>query len=540
MVSYHLLRLEMPTFLGDSKVRKSFFYSFRGCLYSLFCFFCFFGCEMYDRDMLSSTSKNSKVEQVEVIAEKQINDFGYICIPVDSSPVISAFISNPQNYDSTIGTHTDGLSSIRVSRSVLSLASVSQDEQNFVQVTLQPAGPDLEHTDFTISFVPISEDVTVVENQGRSVTLRYNTPPAVPLGVTVDLEGNYSFLSDDEWGIIYDGATKNGVGYVYWAWPQGMTITGGASEKDKNCAASFVLNNRAYTPKECATGKTITAGDGTVYDVYKLQIGNVPSVELYAKDVESIRGKSLVSGIKSHEITFSALDGFFEDTEKEKYVFYCQNGLEFDFSLVPIPAREGFTFLGWTADSEVYPANHVYDVKSSVQFQALWEDEALWDEVRELSGTYNREEGTVSFLWSHPLEKDFVQTRLSSIDEEGRELQSVLIPSSKMNHTLNLGDEDISGFRFQTISSTNSTSKGLVLYTLTYVLDDSIERVLVQEGMSHPEIEVVERDGFEFKGWFLNDGEEAPFDLSQEVTKSLSLYPKWEKIEPIQEVATED
>lgn len=540
MVSYHLLRLEMPTFLGDSKVRKSFFYSFRGCLYSLFCFFCFFGCEMYDRDMLSSTSKNSKVEQVEVIAEKQINDFGYICIPVDSSPVISAFISNPQNYDSTIGTHTDGLSSIRVSRSVLSLASVSQDEQNFVQVTLQPASSDLEHTDFTISFVPISEDATVVENQGRSVTLRYNTPPAVPLGVTVDLEGNYSFLSDDEWGIIYDGATKNGVGYVYWAWPQGMTITGGASEKDKNCAASFVLNNRAYTPKECATGKTITAGDGTVYDVYKLQIGNVPSVELYAKDVESIRGKSLVSGIKSHEITFSALDGFFEDTEKEKYVFYYQNGLEFDFSLVPIPAREGFTFLGWTTDSEVYPANHVYDVKSSVQFQALWEDEALWDEVRELSGTYNQEEGTVSFLWSHPLEKDFVQTRLSSIDEEGRELQSVLIPSSKMNHTLNLGDEDISGFRFQTISSTNSTSKGLVLYTVTYVLDDSIERVLVQEGMSYPEIEVVERDGFEFKGWFLNDGEEAPFDLSQEVTKSLSLYPKWEKIEPIQEAATED
>lgn len=525
-------------------MERRFFYFVGVSLYSLLCFFCFLGCEMYNRDLVSSTSKesnNPKVEQIEVIAEKQTNDFGYICIPVDSSPVISAFISNPQNYkfDSTIGTHADGLNSVRVSRSVLSLASLSQDEENFVRVTLSPAGSDLEHTDFTISFVPIGEDVAIVENQGRSVTLRYNTPPAVPLGLTVDSQGNYGFLLDEEWGIIYDDPTKNRIGYVYWAWPQGMTITGGASEKDKNCVASFVLNNRAYTPKECATGKTIAAGDGAVYDVYRLQIGNVPSVELYAKDVESIRGKSLVSGIRSHEITFDALGGLFEDTGQEKYVFYCQNGLEFDFSLVPLPVREGFTFLGWTIDSEVYPINHVYNVKSSVQFRALWEDEALWDEVRGLQGTYDQEEGSVSFLWSHPLEQDFVKTRLSSLDEGGKELQSVLIPSDEMNYTLSLEDENISSFRFQTISSTDSISEGLVLYIITYVLDDGIEKVVVQEGMSHPEVEVAEKESFEFKGWFLKDREDTLFDLSQEVTKSLSLYQKWEKIEPAEEVATE-
>lgn len=95
----------------------------------------------------------------------------------------------------------------------------------------------------------------------------------------VDSKGDFKLLTYETWNVISGTEDKSKDGYIFLAWPAGMTIQSGAS----NCVASFVLNGRAYTPRECATNLTITADDGIIYDLYKLQIENGEVVDLYAK-----------------------------------------------------------------------------------------------------------------------------------------------------------------------------------------------------------------------------------------------------------------
>lgn len=508
-------------------------FEFFSLLCSVCVLLCLSGCEMYNRDAVAAIPRELKdvdVEQIEVLAAaKQKNDFGYTCIPVDSSPVITAYIDNPNEFalDMTVGPLSSDLHSVRVSGSVLSLASVSRRESDALQVTLSPATPDMEHTDFTVSFVPTSESRDLVSIQTRSVTLRYNTPPGVPLAVMVDEAGELKFLTDEEWSIVYSDTDKGGRGNVFWAWPQGMTVAGGAPEQAADCAASFVLNGRAYTPKECATGKTLVAEGGAVYDVYSLQVAGVSSVELYAKDVESVRGPAIFSGDRSCAVVFDAAGGVFAETQEQEHVVYQQRGTNVDLSRIPHPVREGFTFLGWLRDSALLPDGSVLGVMSDTSLQALWEDESLYDEVRDVQGVYDLEDDSISFSWSYPLSEDFARTRLTWFDGGGREMDSKLLSRDELDCTVQLEDGKVSRFCLQTVSSEKEISDGLVFYTVTYVMDGSVEKIVAMEGSRLAEKEVLVPEGQEFQGWFLDEEGERPFDGTGTIAGSLVLYAKW-------------
>ena len=387
-------------------------------LRSFFVCFCgaFFSCEMYTDDIFFSQNQNVKNQgfgRLELSVEsQQANDFGFTCIPTGVTTSITAYFSNldASESDVTIGEIGSSSSAIRISRSVLPLASVVQSDSGMLQVALAAADISMEHTDFTIVFVPVSSSGSAVQPQ--SMTLRYNTPPAEPLGVVPDLEGNLKLITTEVWDVVSDTGDKSKDGYIFWAWPKGITILAGCDQSLPDCISTFVLNGRAYTPAECATGVVLQCEEGKEYDVYRLYVGHKSSVELYAKDVESVRGSSVASGMEFVEMSLNASGGSFEGIEEQTTTFFYKQGIECNLSDLPVHVMEGYAFSGWSVAGTDTLLSFPFLLEEDVALAALWQNPATVGEVRDLQGLFNPEDGVVVLTWNHPYVLDVAGLRI--------------------------------------------------------------------------------------------------------------------------------
>lgn len=390
-----------------------------GFLFSCLVYICvaFFGCEMYTDDILFSQNQNTRNQalgKIELSAEsQQPNDFGFNCIPTGVISHITAYFSNLDDLESdvTIGEIGSTSDVIRISKSVLPLASVVQSDSGLFQVALAAADISMEHTDFTIVFAPVSSSGVVVQPQ--SMTLRYNTPPGVPLGVVPDLEGNLKLMTSEVWDVVVDTGDKSKDGYIFWAWPKGMTTLAGCDQRLPDCISTFVLNGRAYTPAECATGIVLQCDSGGEYDVYRLYVGYNSSVELYAKDVESVCSPSLISGMEFIEVSLDAAGAFFEGTFDSSMTFYNKQAVEYNLEDFPVPVKDGYAFSGWSIGDTDIPVSFPFHVKEDVTLTALWQNPATVGEVRNLQGLFNFETGSISVTWSHPYVADTVGLKMT-------------------------------------------------------------------------------------------------------------------------------
>ncbi len=369
------------------------------------------GCEMYGENLKGEAGglDGVNVEQIELTVDyKQRNDFGFDCVPTDSRILITAYINNPGNIalDASIGAAGTDINFMQVSRAVQPLASVVQGDSRVMQVALAPAGRELEHTDFTVAFVPMDSNKNRIGIQSHSITLRYNTPPTTPLGVVVGADGNFTCVTTQKWDVVSGTEDAAKDGYIFWAWPQGMTMHGGASEREPDCAASFVLNGRAYTPRECSAGATITDGDGRLYDLYRLQVGQGRAVELYAKDVESVRGPSLLSGVEFLEVLLDAQGGIFDGTMSSERSLYFQPDTHCNLSDLPEPVKEGYAFGGWAVEMTDLPMSFPLVVKDDVALAALWQIPDEVGEARNVQALFNLEDEEILVTWSHPYVQD--------------------------------------------------------------------------------------------------------------------------------------
>ncbi len=328
--------------------------------------------------------------------------------------MITAYINNPGNIelDASIGAAGTDINFMQVSRAVQPLASVVQGDSRIMQVALAPAGRELEHTDFTVTFVPMDSNKNRIGFQSRSITLRYNTPPSTPLGIVVGADGNFTCVTNQKWDIVSGTGDAAKDGYIFWAWPQGMTTYGGESEREPDCAASFVLNGRAYTPRECSAGATITDDDGRVYDLYRLQVGQGRAVELYAKDVESVRGPSLLSGVEFLEVSLDAQGGIFDGTMSSERSLYFQPDTHCNLSDLPEPVKEGYAFGGWAVGMTDLPVSFPLVVKDDVALAALWQIPDEVGEARNVQALFNLEDEEILVTWSHPYVQDADHLRL--------------------------------------------------------------------------------------------------------------------------------
>ena len=401
---------------GPPLFTVNFLYLFVVSLFSVLMVF-LAGCEMYGENLKVEAKglDGVNVEQIELTVDyQQRNDFGFDCVPTDSRILITAYINNPGNIelDATIGVAGAAVNFMQVSRAIQPLASVVQGDSRIMQVALAPAGRELEHTDFTVAFVPMDSNKNRIGIQSRSITLRYNTPPTTPLGVVVGDDGNFTCVTNQKWDVVSGTGDVAKDGYIFWAWPQGMTMHGGASEREPDCAASFVLNGRAYTPRECSAGATITDGDGRLYDLYRLQVGQGRAVELYAKDMESVRGPSLLSGIDFLEIALDAQGGIFDGTASAERSLYFQPDTHCNLSDLPEPVKEGYAFAGWAVDMTDLPVSFPLVVEDDVALTALWQTPAEVGEARNVQALFNLEDEAILVTWSHPYVQDVRHLRI--------------------------------------------------------------------------------------------------------------------------------
>lgn len=427
----------------------------------LSCFVCFcgifFSCEMYTDDILFSQNQNTKNQgfvRLELSVEsQQANDFGFICIPTGVTVSITAYLPNYNDAESDviIGEIGSVSSAVRISKSVLPLASVVQSDSGMLQVELSPADISLEHTDFSIIFAPASNSGSMA--QTRSMTLRYNTPPRAPLGVVADSEGNLRLMENGLWDVVSGTGDKSKDGYIFWAWPKGMTIQSGCDQRLPDCISTFVLNGRAYTPAECATSIVLQCEEGKEYDVYRLYVGHKSLVELYAKDVESVQGASMVSGIEFVELSLNSSGGSFEGMEEQSMDFFYKQGIECSLSDLPVPVMDGYVFSGWSIAGTDTPLSFPFLLEENVALAALWQNPATVGEVRDLQGLFKSEDSVVVLTWNRPYVLDVAGLQIVLQGESVEQKQFV---GGDVNEIVFEGVERDTGDYFVTITLVDS------------------------------------------------------------------------------------
>lgn len=122
--------------------------------------------------------------------------------PLLPPPTITGYIINPKDYNlnQSVGDDSSSSNSVRISGGVDVLASVAGDNTMLTVKIGSASGKIGEHTDFTVTFVPVRTDTGMESPSRMSTTLRYNTPPRAPLQVIWDAATNaYSLLKGTSW-----------------------------------------------------------------------------------------------------------------------------------------------------------------------------------------------------------------------------------------------------------------------------------------------------------------------------------------------------
>ena len=323
----------------------------------------------------------------------QKDSSGRETIPVNAAITAKATIANPEGYrlDGGAGTERDALRSVRIAgasgAAVLGLAE-SVSTATSISLTIKPVSSvptewslRLEHTDFTVTFVPTRSDSGQSTPDTRRLELRYNTPPRMPVEVAWSAaEGRLGWLGEehaDGWKMVQTAG--GGLdGYIYWAWPRSKTEAAGCDLRDPDCVKEFhVYVNDTYK-RAVPAGEVVSIEGGLVspmladYNVYRTPASSGDKIEIYALDVDGVKSQAAGSGIAPHRVILKTNGGFFPASGTAEVELYKAHESLIGGGDLETPYYDGDHHLsGWTRDGS--PVTFPLKIDDPMTLIAQWE-----------------------------------------------------------------------------------------------------------------------------------------------------------------------
>ena len=359
------------------------------------------GCHLWYQDMKGYLEHWTGTVQVSGLEwssapESQRDSSGRYSIPINASVTATVSIANPDGYslDGGVGSSRDTLRSVRIAgvsgSSVLPLASVVESGTTGITLEIRPVSPvstpaslELEHTDFTITFVPTRSDSGQSTTTTKTLTLRYNTPPRMPLEVAYSpREQVLGWLGEEHevngWELVQGAADPSLDGYLYWAWPKDKTEGADCDPRDPDRVREFhVYVGGTFTEKVDVADvvevrENLISSQLADYNVYRVQAPSGIRIEVYALDREGVRSYAAGSGIAPHKITLDAGGGIFPSSGVSQVELYKAAGSPAVGGDFETPYREGHYLSGWMKEDDnlaIFPLK----IDGPMTLTALWE-----------------------------------------------------------------------------------------------------------------------------------------------------------------------
>lgn len=320
--------------------------------------------------------------------DSQKDSSGVDTVSTNATVTASAGIINPSQYplDGGIGSASESRRSVRISgdagSAALANASVTSSSFTSMAVEIQPlsqvptpASLALEHKNFTMEFIPTRSDNALSSASTHSLTLRYNTPPRMPLEV-MEYSGSLKFLDGTkQWEVVTGSSTIQLNDLIFWAWPSGI-----ADPTHPDYVVKFEVYEDGvlfdeYTPQECLmSGQTNLQSfvpqdlKNAGYNIYYSLASTGTEITIYAVDSEGVRSLATTSGRAPHAITLDANGGSFAGSDI--VTVYRTEGSTLNGGDLDIPTRSGFYLSGWTVSGT--PVTFPHTVSAPVAFTAQW------------------------------------------------------------------------------------------------------------------------------------------------------------------------
>ena len=320
--------------------------------------------------------------------DSQKDSSGVDTVSANATVTASAGIINPSQYplDGGIGSASESRRSVRISgdagSAALANASVTSSSFTSMAVEIQPlsqvptpASLALEHKNFTMEFIPTRSDNALSSASTHSLTLRYNTPPRMPLEV-MEYSGSLKFLDDTKpWEVVTGSSTTVLNDLIFWAWPSGITDPTHPDYVVKFEVYEDGVLFDEYTPQECLmSGQTNLQSfvpqdlKNAGYNIYYSLASTGTEITIYAVDSEGVRSLATTSGRAPHAITLDANGGSFAGSDS--VTVYRTEGSTLNGGDLDIPTRSGFYLSGWTVSGT--PVTFPHTVSAPVAFTAQW------------------------------------------------------------------------------------------------------------------------------------------------------------------------
>ncbi len=329
---------------------------------------------------------------------------GRTTVATNATITASLTISNPEGYplESVVSLASSGPHAVEVSGpaagTVLGLTSVTESTPTSLEVKIEPYAQvpswesrRLEHTDFTVEISPTRSETAMQSPNPLVLSLRYNTPPRMPVEVVDDGSGKLGWLdgSNGQWNAATSGSNS---GKIFWAWPKGIT-----DSTDPDYMVRFYIDDGSGTSLQydLETGTTLER-NGTVYNVYSCSPTPGGTVKVYAEDGEGVRSSPAESGRNPIKITLDSTEGTFAEgkTQVEMYKTPDSQGTLTitggDLDVPTAPSRKDL--VGWSDSNGGTAITFPYEVKQPpVILYAVWEEDRDWqDGINRKTGEYEK------------------------------------------------------------------------------------------------------------------------------------------------------
>ena len=453
---------------------------------------CLSGCDLWYQDLkgyLEHWSGSVQVNDVSVQSSPamQKNSSGIDTISTYATVMATVNIINPENYslDGGVGSAEETLRSVRIAgsvgTSVLPLANVTTVSPSTMEIQIDPLAQVLtkeslavEHTNFTVTFVPTRTENGLEVAEPRTITLRYNTPPRSPIELVYDSnQGKITWLGSDRWDIV-QGTGSDLDDLIFWAWPSGITdpthpdyverfeVYEDGDLFDSAAAADFLMSKesslQSYIPQEIKD-----AG----YDIYCSLGTSGKTITVCAVDSEGVRSQMATSGIAPHKVILEANGGFFPSSGLPSVETYKAAGSPIVGSDLEVPFRDGYFLSGWTSNGS--DISFPLSIDEPMTLVAQWTPyPADGDTGGETGGNTGSGSGSVSDA-TYSITYNANGADSGTVPASQTKLAGKMVSLAKNNGSLTKQDHSFSGWNTAADGTGTSYAEGA-----SYTLDASI------------------------------------------------------------------
>lgn len=453
---------------------------------------CLSGCDLWYQDLkgyLEHWSGSVQVNDVSVQSSPamQKNSSGIDTISTYATVMATVNIINPENYslDGGVGSAEETLRSVRIAgsvgTSVLPLANVTTVSPSTMEIQIDPLAQVLtkeslavEHTNFTVTFVPTRTENGLEVAEPRTITLRYNTPPRSPIELVYDSnQGKITWLGSDRWDIV-QGTGSDLDDLIFWAWPSGITdpthpdyverfeVYEDGDLFDSAAAADFLMSKesslQSYIPQEIKD-----AG----YDIYCSLGTSGKTITVCAVDSEGVRSQMATSGIAPHKVILEANGGFFPSSGLPSVETYKAAGSPIVGSDLEVPFQDGYFLSGWTSNGS--DISFPLSIDEPMTLVAQWTPyPADGDTGGETGGNTGSGSGSVSDA-TYSITYNANGADSGTVPASQTKLAGKMVSLAKNNGSLTKQDHSFSGWNTAADGTGTSYAEGA-----SYTLDASI------------------------------------------------------------------